>query len=669
MEQLPILRELVVVTGVGVVAALVLRKVNLPAVAGLLLAGAVVGPQGLGIVSDLHAIEMLAEVGVIFLLFTIGLEFSLTRLRRIARLVAVGGTLQVGLTMAVTSGISLAAGTSLSRAILFGFLAALSSTAIVLRGLSERGELDAPHGRVIVGAMIFQDLCVVPMMLIVPILGGSEGSRAVTAVLLAIGKAALLVAVTMVLARLIVPRLFRWVDETRSREIFLLAVLVVCVGTAYLTSLVGLSLALGAFLAGVVLADSDFGHRALSDMLPLRDVFTSLFFMSLGMLFDARVLAQQPGLVAAIVFGLLFGKGLIATLSALAMRFPLRIGVLVGAGLAQFGEFGFVLAKAGVEAGLMTQGESRVLLSAGVLTMFVTPLAMRSAPHFAAGAARLQRLSRLLGAEDISARVPGHAQLSGHVVVVGYGLAGRSLCRALKDSHVPYLVLELNAEVVGQARATGESIYYGDVTSQEALEHARAGHANALVLLINDPDGGRRAVAAARRFAPGLPIFIRTRYLADRAALLELGATEVVCEEVEAGLEVLTRVLRRLGLARNLVVDRLREARTQTLSSARDATFPRRRLDEAPELAALKIESLRLGPASHALGRTLRELELRGRTGVLAVALSRAGSLVDAFATVPLAEGDLLFLVGPGEALRAAEDLLVLGPVAGSAAS
>jgi CPA2 family monovalent cation:H+ antiporter-2 len=310
MGHVPLLDELAIVAALAVFVTVVLSRLKLPTVAGLLSAGALLGPFGLRLVSSVHAIEVLAEVGVVLLLFSIGLEFSLARLRDIMRQVALGGAVQVGLTTLVVAALAVLFGEPIGKGVFYGFAFALSSTAIVLRALAERRELDAPHGKFIVGTLIFQDLCVVPMVLIVPLLSaaGPAGDAAVS-IGLALGKAAVVVVGTVVLARFVVPKILGWVDASRSREVFLLAILALCIGTAWLTSMVGLSLALGAFLGGMVVADTEYSHRAMGDILPLRDAFVSIFFVSLGMLFDVRVVVSQPLLVGALLAGFLLAKG------------------------------------------------------------------------------------------------------------------------------------------------------------------------------------------------------------------------------------------------------------------------------------------------------------------------------------------------------------------------
>ena len=494
------LDELAIIAALAVTVTVVLARLQLPTVAGLLAAGAIAGPFGLGLVHSVHSIEMLAEVGVVLLLFTIGLEFSLSRLRHILKQVALGGFLQVASTAGLVTGLALAWGQPIGPSIYYGFVFALSSTAIVLRALADRRELDAPHGRIIVGTLIFQDLCVVPMVLIVPALGkaASAGSSLVR-VGEALGLAVVVVVVVIGLSRIVAPRVLALVDASRSREVFLLAILGLCIGTAWLTSLAGLSLALGAFLGGMVVADTEYGHRAMGDMLPLRDTFVSIFFVSLGMLFDVRVVATQPGLVLLLLTGFLIVKGLLATMSAVAMRFPARVAWLAGVGLAQFGEFGFVLAKLAELNGVVSAEANRPLLAAGIASMFLTPLLVRAAPHITAGERLLAPLERLIGVRSIDDADHGVKALTEHVVIVGYGVAGRLTSQALAACGVPYVVLELNAETVRHAKARGVPVYYGDATSVTVPRAALSDHRGLKELKIESVslDASSAAVGAS----------------------------------------------------------------------------------------------------------------------------------------------------------------------------
>jgi CPA2 family monovalent cation:H+ antiporter-2 len=665
MGHVPLLDELAVIAVLAVAVTVILARFRLPTVAGLLLAGALIGPYALGLVRSVHDIEVLAEVGVVLLLFTIGLEFSLSRLRHIFRQVALGGALQVGLTALAVALAAVAFGQSTQRAVVYGFVFALSSTAIVLRTLGERRELDAPHGRFIVGTLIFQDLCVVPMVLVVPLLAQSKPPLELgIEVAMAMGKAAVVVVATVAIARLVVPRVLSWVDASRSREVFLLAILGLCIGTAWLTSLAGLSLALGAFLGGMVVADTEYGHRAMGDILPLRDAFVSIFFISLGMLFDVRVVMHSPLLVLGLVAAFVFGKAIIATLAALVMRFPARAAWLAGASLAQFGEFGFVLTRLAQSNKVVDEASMSPMLAAGIASMFLTPLVVRLAPHITAGERILAPLERLIGVRSIDeADEATEGHLSDHVVVVGYGVAGRFLAEALEACGQRYVVLELNAETVRRAKERGVPAYYADATSEEALGHAHLAQARALVLLMNDPQAAQRVTETVRRVAPDVPVLIRSRYLGERATLERLGASEIVAEEVEAAVEVIARILRRLEVPRNVIDERVKEVRDATQPSARTLTIPRPSLHAQRALADLKVESVLITEESPVVSRSAVDLRLRSTTGALVVAVRRNETLLEhPDAKEPFAAGDTVYLVGTEPAVHRAMVLMVAKP-------
>jgi CPA2 family monovalent cation:H+ antiporter-2 len=662
MGHVPLLSELAIIAILAVAVTIVLSRLRIPTVAGLLCAGGIAGPHGLGLTTSIDSIEALAEVGVVLLLFTIGLEFSLARIRRILAQVALGGLLQVGLTASLTTVVAVALGQPLGLGLLYGFLVSLSSTAIVLKALAERRELEAPHGRFIVGTLIFQDLCVVPMAIVVPLLG-TPGHPAATAlsVSLALGKAAVMIAGTLAVAGFVVPRVFRWVDASRSREVFLLATLAMCIGTAWFTSLFGLSLALGAFLGGMVVAETEYGHRALGDVLPLRDAFVSVFFVSLGMLFDPRVVVAHPVVVFAWLVGLVIVKGLLATVAALTMQFPARVAWLAGVGLAQFGEFGFVLAQLAVDGGLVTRTELQPVLTAGIASMFITPLLIRVAPHITGGERLLAPLERLIGVRGID-EVDTLIAPRDHVVIVGFGLAGRLTGRTLASCGIPYVVLDLNAESVRAARSAGLPVFYGDATSPEALAHAHLESARVLVLLMNDPAAMLRVVDAAKRIAPQVPILLRTRYLSDKDLLLAMGVREVVAEEVEGGVEIIARLLRWLEMPRNVIDTQIQEIRSDVQRSGRKQTIPRRFFPEHGPLREMKIESFLVRSGTTAEGRSAVSLRLRSGTGALVVALQRGDGLLDPTdPSMAFQAGDVVYLAGTSEAIRAACTFLDAG--------
>jgi CPA2 family monovalent cation:H+ antiporter-2 len=417
-----------------------------------------------------------------------------------------------------------------------------------------------------------------------------------------------------------------------------------CAGVAVLTAMVGLSLALGAFLAGVLLADGAWGQRAMSNVIPLRDLLTTMFFLSLGMLFDLEVVLDRPLVVAALFAAMFLGKGLVATLACLAMRFPSRVAWLAGVGLAQFGEFGFVLAREGQKVGLLGN-EAGAILSAGLLTMFVTPVAMRLGPHVTAGARLLRPLERLLGAKGVDEVQSTHARgLQQHVIIGGYGVGGRLLANALRQLQIPFVVLELDADTVRTAPA-GEPVFLGDVASAEALEHAHVHQAAAVVLLLTDAGATRNAIAEIRAVARTVPIVVRARRLSEHEELRRLGATDVISEELEGGIETLARVLRSRGTPANQLSRLVRSAREQLGDTARRIGMPRNRLGELEALAGLKVESVAVPVDSPAIGDACPQAR-----GVVLLAIRRDGDLIEAPGEVPLRAGDVVYLVGDRDA-------------------
>jgi len=497
-----ILRSLVIILSVSALIVYALSRVKIPPLVGFLLAGVIIGPHGLELLRDTHAVELMAEIGVVLLLFTIGIEFSLSRLMRMKKAVIAGGGSQVVLTIGLSALMSYAATRNLNMSIFFGFLIALSSTAIVLKMLTEKGDIDSPHGRMMVGILIFQDLCVVPLMLLIPSLSGETID--LIDIALKMGKAAFIIVAVLLSARWLVPGLLHHVVRTRSRELFISTIILLCLGIAYFTSKFGLSLALGAFLAGLVISESEYAHQATSDILPFKESFMGLFFVSAGMLMNIGFAADNY-LKVAIAVLLIFGlKLLTGTLSSLVAGSPLRTALYAGLGLAQIGEFSFVLAIAGKEVGLITEDFYQVFLSSTVITMILTPFIINAAPSLSGWVASRRLMKRLTRMEKSSERAGHPARRQGHVIIIGFGLNGRNLAKVLAEAEIPYVVLEMNPDTVQKMKKKGEPIYYGDATSIEILHNLSINKARLLVIAISDPASTRRIVSIARHENPDI---------------------------------------------------------------------------------------------------------------------------------------------------------------------
>src|SRR6056297_1542930 len=525
--DIPILNELVIVFGLSIGVIICCHRLKIPPIIGFLLTGLLAGPHGLGLIQATHEVEVLAEIGVILLLFVIGMELSFEELLKLRKPVFLGGLFQVLMTILVFYGLTYALGFSISKAIFVGFLAALSSTAVVLKLLTERAEINAPHGRISLGILIFQDVIVVPMMLYVTILAGGSGNLGLTLLVLA-GKILLIIGVMYVLAKLILPWVLLVVVQTRSRELFLLTTLGLCFSIALLTSSFGLSLSLGAFLAGLLISESEYSLSALEGILPFRDVFTSLFFISIGMLLDTGYVFEHLWLVILISIGILLIKSMIATGASWILRYPLRVAAQTGLGLGQIGEFSFNLAGVGLSSGLIVINEYQLFLSAAILTMAVTPFLIVSAPRLAS--LLPGRSSSLLAMET---RPEGFEALKDHLIIVGFGIGGKHLARAARMANISYVVVEMNPDTVREEKSKGEPIFYGDASHNAVLEHAGISWARILAVVIADPAAIRHITESAHRLNPGLHIIVRTRFVSEINPLKTLGAREVIPEEFE----------------------------------------------------------------------------------------------------------------------------------------
>ncbi len=657
----PLMTDIVIILGLGLAVVYLCQRLKLPTIVGFLLTGVLAGPHGLAIIAHAHEVEVLAEVGVVLLLFTIGLEFSFGELLRIKRPMLVGGSLQVFLTVGAAAGLSLALGRSWGSSLFLGCVLSLSSTAIVLKLLQERAAMDSPQGRTSLAILIYQDLIVVAMLLATPLMGGAEGSETGGGWrMLAKGGAALLV--LGLTARWAAPWLLRQVADTRNRELFIVTIVVMCLAVAWLTGWAGLSLALGAFLAGLIISDSPYSHQAIGHILPLRDLFTSLFFVSIGMLLDLRFLAANPLAVALGLAGVLAVKSLAAGAAALALSLPLRVAIPTGLGLAQVGEFSFILAQAGLPLGLLDPWTHQLVLVVSVLTMGLTPPLMALGASLAARPAR-PALARLATADrEAPADSPGHGSVrTGHVLVVGYGLGGRNVARAARLTGLDYLILEMNPFTVRHESARGVPIVFGDAVNPAVLEHAGADQARALVVTIPDPVATRSIVANAKRLNPGLAVIARTRFQAELPALKALGADEVVSEEFESAVEIFTRLLRRLLLPPE-EVDRLtaalRSGDYEQLRLDEPAAAPAAICDLREMLPELEIVSLLVHAGAPAAGCSLAELDLRKNHGLSVLAIRRPDGIHgNPPAQARLAAGDWLVVMAKPQRLAAARGL------------
>src|SRR5213594_860240 len=660
MEQLHILRDLAVIFAGSLLVILVFYRLKLPALPGFIVAGILLGPNALGLVSDAKDVEGLAEVGVILLLFTIGIEFSLSRLKEMGRQILVGGFSQMGFTILATLAAGLAFLGGWRLALFLGFLIALSSTAIVLKVMTDKGEIDAPHGRLATGVLIFQDLCVVPIMLLVPFLAGTAGGG-VVGLLGALGKAALVVVGVVVAARTLVPRALSEILKTRSRELFLIAVILIGILTALGTAAAGASLALGAFLAGLIISESDYGYQALAELMPFRDIFISLFFVAVGMLVQLDTIRAHLGVTLLAVAVIMGGKTLSAAVGPALLGYSGRVALLAGVAVSQIGEFSFVLAKQGREAGLVPDLLYQQFLGIAVITMLVTPFLLQGGPAMLDAFEKMVPLDKVLPGFRPRGFAPVHDPVRDHVVVAGYGLNGRNLTAALRAIHAPYLIVELNAQTVRKARSEGEPAFYGDATRDEILRALGIDRARMFVIAISDPAATQRMVRVAREINPKLYIIARTRYVVEIPELTRLGANVVIPEEFETSIEIFSRVLAQYDVPRDEIERLVSEIRASHYQALRPGARPRLTLTGTlGAMPQMHVERIVLGPDAPAVGQTLADTGLRSRTGALILAVRRGESdLATPEPTFQLATGDVLVVVGQPQQIKSAHQVLM----------
>lgn len=653
MELEHLLRDSVVLLASAVAVLLVAARLRVPPVVALLLTGLLVGPSGFGWISKSEEVEVFAEIGVVLLLFVIGLELSLELLRELRRPFLLGGSVQAVVTATLAGGAAVALGFSLERAIFFGFVFALSSTAIVLKLYGDRRETDTPHGRAVLGILLFQDFLIVPMIVLVPVLAGEVGASPAD---LAIRFGGSLVAIVgiVVVARRIAPSLFDRIARTRARETFVLGSLGICLALAWLTHSFGFSLALGAFVAGLLVSETEYSHQAIADVAPFRDLFASIFFISIGMLVDLEfALAHLPqilGLTAAV----LVVKSLVAGGAVAAVGLPARVRILAGLGLAQVGEFSFLLMEVGRAHNLLEGDVYQLLLSSVVLTMLATPLLVRVGP--VAVDTWVRRRGAPPGADGDG--VP--AGIHDHVIVLGFGAGGHLLARVLREAQIPYVIVELNSETVKRGRREGQPIFYGDATRRGVLEHAGIERARLVVFAISDSVAVRGAVRAARDLSPTVELVVRTRRVNEIEGLRDLGADEVVAEEFETAIEIFTLVLQRYRVPRNVVSSQIRVLRGEGYRILRSPEGPGAL--SAAVLDALEkgtTDIFRVEPESFTAGRSLRDLDLRRRTGATVLAVVRGEeSHPNPAPDTTINAGDDLVLVGSHAEVEAAFALL-----------
>jgi len=580
----------------------------------------------LGLVYESEQIEVISEIGVILLLFVIGMELSLKHLISIKNTVFIGGALQVGLTILVSGSIYYFLGNEWNEALFIGFLFSLSSTAIVLKVLQDRNEISAPHGRNALAILIFQDIIVVPMMLFTPIIAG-QSENVVNSILVLLLKTAVVIIITIVSARYLVPRLMHLIAKTGSKELFLITTITICFAVAFLTSEAGLSLALGAFLAGLIISESEYSHQATSIILPFRELFTSFFFISVGMLLNLQFFSENIPVIMLIVLAVFIVKSIITAFSISVLNYPPRTFLLTGLALFQVGEFAFILSKVGIEYGLLTAETNQYFLAVSIISMLCTPFVIIFSEKMAFGMMKWRPI-KAIGKKMTATTFEADEELENHLVIIGYGINGSNLAKGASFSNIPYVVVELNAETVRAERKKGVPILFGDATQDHMLELVNIRKARVTVIAISDPVATKAIIRNIRSISQSMHVVVRTRYVKEIPELIAVGADDVIPEEFETSIEIFSRTLHYFLIPEDDIDYFVNTTRSNNYSlfqnkksiprTFRPANFP------DFQISCLKVKT----DSGAIIGKPINELDVRNKFGVNILGIMRKDELI-----------------------------------------
>ena len=618
MEHL--IQELTILLLVSLPINLFFHRIKLPSVMGFLIAGILIGPSGLKLISDSETITHLAEIGVILLLFVIGLEFSLRQMLKNISIILRVGILQLGFVGVMVFFVFQALGFPVNQALVVGMLIALSSTAIVMKMITDRAEIDTGHGRICIGVLLFQDLCVVPMMLVIPLLS-QAGALSVGGIGLALLKSGAAVVGIFLLSRLLVPRALEWIARLGSKEHLTLFVILIVLGTGWVSNELGLTLAMGAFIAGMIISESDYSHQIILDILPLKDYFSSIFFISVGMLLNVPNFMDSALLYIGLTLAVIGGKALLTFFAALIAKNSFRISLVVGIRLAQVGEFSLILATLAMELGLFSSGEYQSFLIVSILSMLLAPILIQFSSRFA-----LQLHSQMV--QDAETEGLGHG-LSEHVIISNFDIVGRNLARVLKETNTPCLVLDLDGERIKQALTEDMVAEYGDATHRDTLLRIGIERARMIVYSLRDPIDLEQGVRLARKLNPDIFIIVRTQLSSQVDGLKQAGADQVIPEEFETSIEIFSRVLREYHIPNNIIEQQIELIRLEGYSMFRGLSLNVESLQKfSTYLAASLTESFLVMEDSWANQKSIQDLGLNKEGGAKLIAVVRKNEIM-----------------------------------------
>ena len=640
----------------AVAVVVIFRQLSMPAILGYLLVGALIGPNALALVADTEDKRHLAEYGVVFLMFSVGLEFSLPQLTSMRRTVFGFGGAQVAVVALIAFAAALLGAQSWQAGIVLGGVAAMSSTAIVSKMLAERMQLHTPHGRQIMGVLLFQDLAVIPLIVLIPALALSKGAIA-GVIGLALVKAAVVLVLVLVVGQRVMRPLFNLVARQKSSELFVLFVLLVALTLAWVTERAGLSLALGAFLAGMLISETEYRYQVEDYIKPFRDVLLGLFFVTIGMLVDWQAMLRHAGWIALVFAALLGLKFIVIFGLARAFGNEKPTALRSALALAPAGEFGFVLLALAKKEGALAEPAFQIVLTASLLSMVVAPLVLSRMERIVLYFIESEWTQRAVALHSLAVK---SMATRGHVIVCGYGRSGQALAQYLEREKIPVIALDADPERVRQAAAAGDSVVYGDASRREVLVAAAVSRATAVVVSFADTPKALTILAHVRELRPELPVIVRTYDDSEVGRLKEAGAAEIVAEVIEGSLMLATQTMMQLGFPLNRVLRRLREARQERYRAMR-GFFPGVTDEDAADHEQPRLRTLALGPDAACIGRTLASLNLDA-LHVRVTAVRRKGERdPNPSGEMRLREGDVIVLLATQEYLAKAEIRLLQG--------
>ncbi len=654
--EFDLLQDIVIIFGISVVVIFLFTKFKIPSIIGFLITGVLIGPYGFHLIENIHDVEILAEIGVVLLLFTIGIEFSMDNLFRIRKTILIGGPFQVLLTIGAIGLIAYYQGNPLNESVFIGFLIALSSTAIVLKLIQEKGEIYTPHGRTSLAILIFQDIIIVPMILLTPILAGNSSQG--DSVWIILVKFISIIALVIIGSRWLVPKILYQVTLTKSRELFLLSIIVIAFAVAFLTYSSGLSLALGAFLAGLMISESKYSQHAMGNIIPFLDVFTSFFFVSIGMLMDISFFLANPIMILLFTILVLSVKTFLAGLTTFFLGYPLRTCLIVGFTLSQVGEFSFILSKIGISEGLLSNDNYQLFLAVSIMSMAATPLVINMASKMSVIALRLP-LPSFVKNGITPKPISTIGKIKDHTIIIGYGLTGRNVAKASMYANIPHIIIEMNPDTYRKELNKGDIILFGDATQAEILHQANIDEALILVITIAISTDTKRIVATARKLNPHVHIIVRTRFTGDLKYLYELGADEVIPEDFETSVEIFSRVLIKYLVPHDEIeklIDGLRSDNYEMFRSLSFATNGSSPL--AIKAPGIEITTIHVCMDSIAVGEKIGSFDFYKKSDPKLIAISRSHEIIhNPGKEFTIEENDILFFLAESSRLIPYYDL------------